>query len=150
MRNASQHLRVSWFRSVHHRDERRFGDPSRAQRGTKCSNRLMGGAGTSNDGLGAEPGKARRDDHRPFFLGVFEKRLELPKQVRPQATTFGYLLNAANPAQVQARDQSEDRQRTRYIDPSGASRPRRRGDRMKRRVLIVLAAASGQQCRPEQ
>jgi putative ABC transport system substrate-binding protein len=33
-----------------------------------------------------------------FFLGVFEKRLELLKQVRPQATTVGYLLNASNPA----------------------------------------------------
>ena len=32
-----------------------------------------------------------------FFIGVFGKRLELLKEVRPQATTFGYLLNAANP-----------------------------------------------------
>jgi len=33
-----------------------------------------------------------------FFIGVFGERLELLKEVRPQATTFGYLLNAANPA----------------------------------------------------
>jgi hypothetical protein len=58
----------------------------------------MGGARTSKDGLGAEPGKTRRDDYRPFFIGVFGKRLELLKEVRPQATTFGYLLNATNPA----------------------------------------------------
>jgi putative ABC transport system substrate-binding protein len=32
-----------------------------------------------------------------FFIGVFGKRLELLKEVRPQAITFGYLLNAANP-----------------------------------------------------
>jgi putative ABC transport system substrate-binding protein len=57
----------------------------------------MGGARTSNDGVGAEPGKTRRHDHRPFFIGVFQKRLELLKEVRPQATTFGYLLNPTNP-----------------------------------------------------
>jgi putative ABC transport system substrate-binding protein len=33
-----------------------------------------------------------------FFFNVVGKRLELLKEVRPQATTFGYLLNAANPA----------------------------------------------------
>src|SRR5262249_4144783 len=33
-----------------------------------------------------------------FLAGLNSKRLELLKEVRPQATTFGFLLNAANPA----------------------------------------------------
>ena len=53
-------------------------DPSRAQRGTKCSNRLMGGARTSNDGLGAEPGKTRRDDYRPFFHWCIRRTVGAP------------------------------------------------------------------------
>src|SRR5262249_5113235 len=33
-----------------------------------------------------------------FLAGLNSKRLELLKEVRPQPTTFGFLLNAANPA----------------------------------------------------
>jgi putative tryptophan/tyrosine transport system substrate-binding protein len=46
-----------------------------------------------------------------FFIGVFEKRLELLKEVRPQATTFGYLLNASNPANAQSGRAVDDKVR---------------------------------------
>src|SRR5262249_48897767 len=43
-----------------------------------------------------------------FFISVVGKRLELLKEVRPQATTFGYLLNAANPGNPQFRRGAND------------------------------------------
>src|SRR5262249_21148070 len=43
-----------------------------------------------------------------FFIGVLAKRLELLKEVRPQATTFGYLLNAANPVNLPSRRSADD------------------------------------------
>jgi putative ABC transport system substrate-binding protein len=43
-----------------------------------------------------------------FFIGVVAKRFELLKEVRPQATRFGYLLNAANPANPPSRRSADD------------------------------------------
>jgi putative tryptophan/tyrosine transport system substrate-binding protein len=43
-----------------------------------------------------------------FFIGVFGKRPEMLKEVRPQATTFCFLLNAANPANPQFRSGAND------------------------------------------
>jgi putative ABC transport system substrate-binding protein len=43
-----------------------------------------------------------------FFIGVFGKRLELLKEVRPHATTFGYLLNAQNPGNPHFRRVADD------------------------------------------
>jgi putative ABC transport system substrate-binding protein len=42
-----------------------------------------------------------------FFIGVFGKRLEMLKEVRPQATKFCFLLNAANPANPQFRSAAQ-------------------------------------------
>jgi hypothetical protein len=47
-----------------------------------------------------------------FFIGVFGKRLELLKEVRPQATTFGYLLNAQNPGNPRFRRSAGESART--------------------------------------
>ena len=52
-----------------------------------------------------------------MITGVFiappgGKRFELLKEVRPQATTFGYLLNATNPGNPFFRKQADDAART--------------------------------------
>jgi len=43
-----------------------------------------------------------------FFIGVVGKRFRLLKEVQPQATTFGYLINANNPANPQLRKTADD------------------------------------------
>jgi len=50
--------------------------------------------------------------------------------------------------QVRARRESQDRQGARSDDPAGVPRPRRRGDRMRRRELVLLMAGAMTAARP--
>jgi putative ABC transport system substrate-binding protein len=47
-----------------------------------------------------------------FQVGSNAKRFELLKEVRPQATTFGYLMNATNPANRQFKVEAGDAAQT--------------------------------------
>jgi putative ABC transport system substrate-binding protein len=72
----------------------------------------MGGRQSGSNGMGSDIGKAGGMITGVFLQGSNPKRFELLKEVQPQATTFGYLMNATNPGNPFFRKETDYAART--------------------------------------
>src|SRR5262245_2731168 len=83
-----------------------------------------------------EHSRERSDVLRTQLPEPIPVQCRLCRQDSARGETSGHSGPAAN--QIRAGHQSQDRQDARHRNPADAARPRRRGDRMKRREFITL------------